>query len=205
MKKYMKLIVISLGVAGYAVLSAPASAQGAYVGIDFVNLNNKVTGTTSGVEQAKTFHSINVRLKAGYDFTDMFGVELQALSFGLSDTQRDASGTSYKMTTGPVAGVYGRIEFPLGNSAGIYGLLGIATVTTEYSQTPQFSVSGPRNRDTHSGLSFGLGMEVRINDHLIGTLDWMYYRIGTASYPAYYTDKPDQVIGGLGAGVTFLF
>jgi opacity protein-like surface antigen len=201
----MKSIIILLGVAGCFVLAAPARAQGAYGGIDFVSLTNKVSGTSGGVDQAETYRSINVRMKGGYDFTDMFGVELQILSFGLSDTQRDASGTSYKMTTGPIAGVYGRIELPVGNSAGLYGLLGIATVTTEYYQTPQFSVPGPKNRDTHSGISFGLGLEVRFNQHLIGSLDWMYYRIGTASYPAYFTDKPDQVIGGLGVGVTFLF
>lgn len=205
MKKCMKSIVILLSVAGCVVLAPTARAQGAYTGMDVVRLTSKVSGTTGGVDQVETSSSNHLRIKAGYDFSDMFGIEFQLIPINFSSFLRDTSGTPYNIKTGPIVGVYGRVEFPVGSSAGFYGLLGIATVRTDYSRTNQFGFSGGGNSDSHNGFSFGLGLEVRLSERLIGSLDWMYYHIGSASYPTYFTGNPLQVTGGLGIGLTKLY
>jgi len=204
MKKTTRAVLMFMALAGGLIATAPANAQGAYAGVDLVTLMNKVSGTTGGVQHDETYSTGHLRLKGGYHFTEMFGIEVQLIS-GNRQTKNDSSGTTFRMTTGPISGVYGRIEIPLGDSAGLYGLLGIASVSTEYYRKPTLGAWGPVNRDEHRGLSFGFGLDVRLAERVLGSVDFMVYRVGSASYPAYFTDKPDQVIRGIGGGLTLLF
>lgn len=201
MKRNARNFAAGLVAFGAVVAAAPARAEGGYVGVDLVALVNKLTYSIGGSSYDETYSGGHLRLKGGYRFTDMFAIEGQLLS-GSSDTQNDPFGNPYKMTTGPIAGLYGRLDIPLGETAGLYGLLGVASTSTEY----QTQVGGaPIDKNKGASLSFGFGLQVRFTEHVAGTIDLMWYKIGTASYPSYFSGNPDQVVGGFGAGLTYSF
>lgn len=191
-----------------ALAAGPAAAQppeqGAYIGADVAIVSSVleyrlVSGGSTVQESYQTAH---LRLRGGYRFTRMFAIEAQFLG-GSDDTQPDPSAISYKMTTGPIAALYGRINVPLGEQAGLYGLLGIASVKTEYQQ---MSPVGPADGDKVKKLSFGAGLEVIMTPNLHASADLIFYRHGNASYPSYFSgDEPTHTVTALGFGLSYLF
>jgi len=188
--------------AGTAAAQAPE--QGAYFGADVAIVSSVleyrlVSGGSTVQESYQTAH---LRLRGGYRFTKMFAIEAQFLS-GSDDTQPDPFADSYKMTTGPIAALYGRINVPLGQQAGLYGLLGIASVETEYQG---ISPAGPADNEKVRKLSFGAGLEVNLTPNLRASADLTFYRHGNASYPSYFSgDDPDHTVTALGFGLSYLF
>jgi len=191
--------------------AAQAQEQGAYFGADLAIVASVleyrlVPGGSTVQESYQTAH---LRLRGGYRFTRMFAIEAQYMGAG-DDTQPDPNAVHYKMTTGPIAALYGRINVPLGQQAGLYGLLGIASVESEYRSV---SPAGPSDSDKVKKLSFGAGLEVILSPNLRASADLIFYRHGDADFPSYFgsvgsktTDPtPKQTVTALGFGMSYLF
>lgn len=184
--------------------AAQASEQGVYFGADVAIVSSVleyrlVSGGSTVQESYQTAH---LRVRGGYRFTRMFAIEAQFLG-GSDDTQPDPYADDFKMTTGPIAALYGRINVPLGQQAGLYGLLGIASVETEYRAV---SPAGPADSDKVRKLSFGAGLEVILTPNLRASADLIFYRHGNASYPDYFAgDDPTHTVTALGFGMSYLF
>lgn len=190
---------------GCAFAAAPAAAQerspGAYVGIDIALLSTTLEYETNlpGTHQ-EPYGTGHLRLRAGYRITSMFALEAQAIG-RRDDSLTDRAGVPATMTTGPIGGLYGRIDLPIGQYAGMYALAGIASVRTEYRSAPNL----PFDEDKRRSLSFGAGLEVIITPHLRGSVDLMVYRAGEAKFPRYFAENPDITVAGLGFGLNYSF
>lgn len=203
-----KFAVLGTAAAVCALAAGPAAAQaseqGAYFGADVAIVSSVleyrlVSGGSTVQESYQTAH---LRLRGGYRFTKMFAIEAQFMGAG-DDTQPDPNAVSFKMTTGPVAALYGRINVPLGEQAGLYGLLGVASVETEYQS---MSPVGPADSDKVKKLSFGAGLEVILSPNLRASADLIFYRHGSVNYPSYFSgDDPQQTVAALGFGLSYLF
>jgi len=203
-----KFAVLGTAAAVCGLAAGPAAAQaqeqGAYFGADLAIVASVleyrlVPGGSTVQESYQTAH---LRLRGGYRFTKMFAIEAQYMGAG-DDTQPDPNAVHFKMTTGPIAALYGRINVPLGQQAGLYGLLGIASVESEYRSV---SPAGPSDSDKVKKLSFGAGLEVILSPNLRASADLIFYRHGGVDYPTYFSgDDPQQTVAALGFGLSYLF
>jgi len=200
--KRASILIALLATAAGVSLAAPARAQNPYAGADLVVVGNKLTYTFLGNTYDETFGSGHLRLRGGYRFSEHFALEGHLVSANTA-TANDALNLSYEMTTGPIVGVYARGDLTFGQSSSVYGLIGIASVSTKYRRT---SPAGPENTDKSAGGSLGFGVSAGLAANLNLTLDYMLYRSGTANYPSYFgTSRVDQQIGALGAGLSYRF
>jgi opacity protein-like surface antigen len=132
----------------------------------------------------------------------MVAVEAQFITAN-DATEPDPFANSFKMTTGPIAALYGRISVPLSDQVGVYGMVGLAQTKTEYQA---MSPPGPANSDKATRLSFGLGIDVKLTEQLRASADLMFYRHGDVEYPAYFTGgSPKQNVSALGFGLNYRF
>lgn len=200
--KQGRIILTVLGAVASVFLAGSARAQSAYLGADLVVLVNKLSYSILGNTYDETYGTGHLRLRAGFRVNENFAIEGHVLGAN-SNTSNDPFGTPYKMTTGPIAGVYGRLDLPVGEMSSFYGLIGVASVSTKYQRAT--ATVGPEDTDKNTGLSLGFGFGIGLTESLKLNLDYMLYRIGTASYPHYFTGTPDQVVGGLGAGLSYQF
>lgn len=208
-------ILIVLGMSGSAVAwaadaeqvpqSAPRTAaqSGAYLGADIAVLGNTLEYhlCPSCGKVQESYSSTHLRLRAGYRFTSQWAIEAHVVS-GSDDTQVDPYGNTFRMTTGPIVGVFGRVNLPLGQQAGIYGLLGVSSVQTKYKMMP----NGTEDSQKSTKVGFGGGLEVYLAERLRASADFMMYMAGDASYPSYFGgEQPKQAIGGFSFGLTYYF
>lgn len=190
---------------GATPAAAQSSAQGVYLGADVAIVSSTLEYrlVSGGSPVQEIYQTAHLRLRGGYRFTRMFAVEVQVLGES-DDTEPDPFADSFKMTVGPIVGLYGRVNFPLGEQAGIYGLAGLASVETKYQGV---SPSGPTDKDSVTKVSFGGGLEIKLSPNLRASADLMFYRYGGVDYPnyAFGSESPKQTVSALGFGLSYLF
>lgn len=184
--------------------AAQSSDQGVYLGADIAivssTLEYRLVPGASPVQEI--YQTAHLRLRGGYRFTRMLAVEVQLLNQA-DDTEPDPQANTFTMTTGPIVGLYGRVNFPLGEQAGIYGLAGVATVKTKYQG---IAPAGPENSDKVTKFSFGGGLDIKLSPNLRAGVDLTFYRYGDADYATYYPgDRPGQTVSAIGFGLSYLF
>ena len=201
MKQARVVAVLLAALAGILFTAGSAHAQGAYAGADLVAVVNKLSYSMFGNDYEETYGTGHLRLRAGYRVNESFAIEAHLLGAN-SNTGNDPFGTPFKMTTGPIAGIYGRLDLPVGQSSTFYGLLGLASVATKYQRvTP----AGTEDSDTNAGLSLGFGFGIGLAERMKLNIDYMLYRAGSANYPHYFVGNPDQAVAGLGIGLSYQF
>lgn len=122
--------------------------------------------------------------KVGGHITPFFGLEARA-GFGVDD---DDVGGGVDVEANSFFGGYGTLNVVNESPFTPYGIIGF----TRY----ELEVDGPlgsRDED-ESGLSYGIGVNMAINDELSGNLEYMRY-----------IDEDDLEIDGIGLGLTFNF
>jgi opacity protein-like surface antigen len=191
-----------------ALAAVPAAAQvqeqGAYFGADVAIVSSVLEYrlVSGGSPVQESYQTAHLRLRGGYRITRMFAIEAQFLN-GSDDTQPDPFANSFRMSTGPIAGLFGRVDFPLGQQAGLYGLLGIASVETEYQA---ISLGGAADKEKSRKLAFGAGVDMILAPHVRASADLTFYRHGNADYPTYFPgESPDHTVTALGFGLSYLF
>lgn len=190
---------------GATPATAQSSDQGVYLGADVAIVSSTLEYrlVSGGSPVQEIYQTAHLRLRGGYRFTRMLAVEVQVLGES-DDTEPDPFADSFRMTTGPILGLYGRVNFPLGEQAGIYGLAGLASVETKYQG---ISPAGPADSDTVTKFSFGGGIEVKLSPNLRASADLMFYRYGGVDYSSYNfgSESPKQSVSALGFGLSYLF
>lgn len=180
-------------------LSAPslAHADGWYLGADVALRDTTLDyGLFTSDESYTTQH---VRLKAGYDFAQYFGVEMRLMNSG-DDTYTDIFGT-WKWSTGNVVSLYFKPHYNFGNFD-LYGLVGLSFMDTAYE-----AVAGPytgeKDTDTLTTFDFGFGGQFNVTRYFAITGE-VKLDVGSADYPT-LLGTTDVYGSAIGMGVVFRF
>jgi opacity protein-like surface antigen len=122
--------------------------------------------------------------KVGGHITPYFGLEARA-GFGVVD---DDLGSGVDLEAGNFFGGYATLNVVNGSPFTPYGIVGF----TRY----ELEVNGPLGSadEDESGLSYGIGVNMAINESLSGNLEFMRY-----------LDEDDVTIDGIGLGLTLNF
>lgn len=180
MKTIPALVTLSL----LGAASAPALADiyktrtgGLYAGANYTFVDVEGNGLDSDLGTLSG--------KVGANITPFFGVEARA-GFGVED---DSITATTDLSANAFYGGYATLSLANESPATPYAILGF----TRYELELDSQVFG-ETRDDDSDLSYGLGVNLAINEALAGNLEYMRY-----------FDKDDVTIDGIGVGLTVSF
>jgi len=183
--KHIKLIVAMMGLSMVCLSNAQAQDMKPYIGIggglfaiEF-KLNDPLVGSFS--QRNSTWGSF---IKAGVDINEYFAAELRVGTTGNPSTDWAAGLPvgSGLITTVPSTvstkinnffSYIGKVQYPVNDTYKIYGLLG--GTTAKY--TSELSLAGSNFSDsvTKTGLTYGAGMDVNINEDTSISIEWVEY------------------------------
>jgi len=196
MKKIFGLMVIS-----FLMMASNCQAQGMkpYIGIGGgifaiqFELNDPLVGSAS--QRNPTWGSF---IKAGVDVNEYFGGEFRVGTTGTPSTDWGAGlpvGSGF-ITTVPsnvstkidyFFSYLGKIQYPVSDSYRIYALLG--GTTAKYTDTLHILGTNFNDSNTKTGLTFGGGMEVNLNQSTSIGIEWVEYWTNVTLNTVGSTDK----------------
>lgn len=182
----MKRLAIALALATIGAAPGLAAAQGAppsdlssraYGGIDFSFLD---LDAGSGVDDGAT----GARLRAGYMFTPIFGVEGH-FGIGLTDGSDSLpNGRDVDLEAEHWYGLYARAQIPAWRQLNIYGLVGFTRVSVDFEIQD----------DQETDFSWGVGADYMLNSRWGVQADYMRL-----------VDKSNVEVKALSIGAKYLF
>lgn len=168
MKNKFGVVAVLLG----AAAGVAQADEAPYIGFDAV----KATLSTSTQDASP----LAVRARLGSEVTKYVGVETQAL-MGVKDESVDVTGGSMDIALKWAAGVYGRVNLPLGDVAAIYGLAGYSFSSIDATA----HIPGVQDSDTFdSDFSAGAGIEIKLGKKVFISADYMQYTEGLTAFSA---------------------
>jgi hypothetical protein len=189
-------ILATAAIAVCLAVPSLAQADGGYLGADAVLRGTTLEYYFSGSESYTTQH---LRLKAGYDFAQYYGVEMRLMNSG-DDTYTDIYGT-WKWSTGNVVSLYFKPHYNFGDFA-MYGLVGLSFMDTAYE-----AVAGPytgvKDTDTLTTFDFGFGGQYNFSPHFSLTGE-VKLDVGSADYPT-ILGSTDVYGSAVAIGVVYRF
>jgi OOP family OmpA-OmpF porin len=183
MKKIATTLLLS------AAISAPAFAadQGAYLSVD--------AGTLS-MSNAGLFKNPGaIDLIGGYRFTKNVAVEAGYMIIG-DTTLTDAFGSiTYKQSAMHAGGVF---TLPLGESFGLFGKLGVNSVSGKLTGTSGYA--GTNSSTSTTNVTYGIGGQYNFNQHFAAKVQ--YEKLGKTKAD---TTAPGSDLTRVSAGMIYSF
>lgn len=139
-------------------------------------------------------------LDGGYQFSDMFGLELAYADYGAFKTSGSVSGSSLDISQ-KISGfrISGTASYPLSNSFAITAKLGIANTAANVTGTVTPGLSIPGHSASSTALAYAAGVKYSINKTV--ALRAQYENLGQTGDETIDTDT----LSLLTAGITYYF
>ncbi|MCW8831306.1 MAG: porin family protein [Gammaproteobacteria bacterium] len=179
--KFISLVLASCMVLFGSQVFANSEAE-SYFGVQYAS------GTFSP-EGADDIEPGALIIRFGEQISEYFLLEGRA-GFGIDDDGIVISGIETVVELDTMAGIYGVGRIDMSNVASLYVLFGLTRGEFTVSNTGQ----GVSLTDDESGASYGLGINVNVNDSIAVNLEYMSY-----------LSKTDFDYGALGLGVSLKF
>jgi len=198
MKKFTGLIAISFV---SSMLGSPLAEAGPYyltVNAGISRLKDFCTSPATGFNCSNT--ALAYGLDGGYQFSDMFGLELAYADYGAFKTSGSVSGSSLDVSQ-KISGfrMSATASFPLSNSFAITGKLGIANTAVSVTGTVTPGPSIPGHTAGSTSLAYGAGVKYNINKTV--ALRAQYENLGKTGDETIGTDT----LSLLSMGITYYF
>ncbi|MBS0394073.1 MAG: porin family protein [Proteobacteria bacterium] len=179
MNKWFATMTVALALLGGATAEAqsrnsqPFYGSGLYIGGSIGELIYREDGLD-------TMSPTIIEGRIGQEFNPYFAIEGR-LGTGISRDESGGNSTSVQL----MYGAYAKGILPVSPMFSVYGIAGVAGTQLHHNY-PDFST-------TDTGLSFGVGGELRINRAASATLEWA--RLHDGSNAGYYYTADHFVIG----------
>ncbi|HET8708505.1 MAG TPA: porin family protein [Pseudomonadales bacterium] len=186
---------VFLGFLGGALLLSAGSAfaEGSYVGANY--LASKVEFDSDSFDSSQLF------VRFGADLTENFGAEIRA-GFGLS-SDSVSYGTSdadakLELKVDRFVGFYGTVSAPVTPNFKPYLILGYTDVKLSadisFNNVPGYGTGSVSESDSDSGLSYGVGTDIKLSDKVSLNGEYMQYY-----------DEDDVKLSGIAIGAKMAF